>query len=357
MAKIRPFQNSDLPGIFEVWMRHWAAARQSPPVSVSILERAVLARRFFQPRDLMVALADDRVIAWAHSFRDDDAGNELGLTTRSVAVDHKSPPANGAAPTEQPPTATIAALCFADEPGIAICDQLLRAVEEQLAQAGVRQILVGPVRDVRNGYAGLAPVGHGIGIPVSDARTGSLLSRNGYQVARSVDRMVVQTSTYRPPVNRAFLQLRRSTRLDRLLLLPSDGRMAASMSHFDIERHTLVDHQQQQMLATCEFWLGDPEVQVMESSRAILTLSPMGGRFYDGEPVPVPAKRFVDPELRELSTECQFLISSLVQSLSNRQILTVETAIDRDDRKLIQQLEQLKFSCTEQGKQWTKSLS
>lgn len=357
MAKIRPFQNSDLPGIFEVWMRHWASARQSPPVSVSILERAVLARRFFHPRDLMVALADDRVIAWAHSFHARNAGDELGSTPRGTSVAHTAPPVSSTAPNELLPTATIAALCFADEPGIAICDQLLRAVEDQLAHAGIRQILVGPVRDDRNGYAGLAPVGHGIGIPVSDARTGSLLSRNGYQVARSFDRMVVQTSTYRPPVNRAFLQLRRSTRLDRLLLLPSDDRVAAAMSHFDIERHTLVDHQQQQMLATCEFWLGDPEVQVMESSRAILSLSPMGGRFYDGEPVPVPSKRFVDPESHELSTECQFLISSLVQSLSNRQILTVETAIDRDDRTLIQQLEQLKFSCTEQGKQWTKALS
>lgn len=349
MAKIRPFQNSDLPGIFEVWMRHWAAARQTPPVSVSILERAVLARAFFRPTDLMVALADEQVIAWVHSFCDDSAGGVPGLAS-SV------PSANRTGPAEGGGTATLAALCFADEPGIAICDQLLQAVEAELYRSGVRQIDVGPVRDDHNGYAGLAPVGHGIGIPVSDARTGSLLSRNGYQVARSVDRMAVQTSTYRPPVNRSFLQLRRSTRLDHMPLLPSDYRVAAAMSHFDIERHTLVDHQQQEMLATCEFWLGDPEVQVMESSRAILSLSPMGGRFYDGELVPVPSKRFVDPDSRELSIECQFLISSLVQSLSNRQILTVETAVDRDDRKLIEQLAQLKFVFIEQGKQWTKVL-
>ncbi|TWU18513.1 hypothetical protein [Allorhodopirellula heiligendammensis] len=350
MAKIRPFQNSDLPGIFEVWMRHWAAARQSPPVSVSILERAVLARAFFRPSNMMVALADERVIAWAHSFADAPADR-----SGTSASEGDSPPAQ---PTQdQGTTATIAALCFADEPGIAICDQLLQRVETELRSTGVRQINIGPVRDDRNGYAGLAPVGHGIGIPVSDARTGSLLSRNGYHVARSIDRMAVQTSTYRPPVNRSFLQLRRSTRLDHVPLLPSDHRVTAAMSHFDIERHTLVDHQQQAMLATCEFWLGDPEVQVMESSRAILSLSPMGGRLYNGRPVSIPSKRFVDPESRELSVECQFLISSLVQSLSNRQILTVETAIDRDDRKLIEQLGQLKFECVEQGKQWTKVLS
>ncbi len=342
MSMIRPFQNSDLPGIFEVWMRHWAAARQSPPVSVSILERAVLSPCFFRPADLMVALEDNRVIAWAHSFRED-----LVDQRRDTGVDDTTLDESGM-------TATIAALCFADGPGIAVCDQLLQRVEGELRGRGVRQIDVGPVRDDRNGYAGLAPIGHGIGVPVSDARTGSLLSRNGYQVARSVDRMAVQTSTYRPPVSRAFLQLRRSTRLDHLPLLPLVHRVAAAMSHFDIERHTLVDHRQQQMLATCELWLGDPEVQVMESSRAILSLSPMGGRLYNGQPVSIPSKRFVDPELRELSVDCQFLVSSLVKSLSNRQILTVETAVDRDDHKLIEQLKQLKFECVEQGKQWTK---
>lgn len=346
MSTIRPFQNSDLPGIFEVWMRHWAAARQSPPVSVSILERAILSPSFFRPDDLIVALEDDRVIAWAHSFRGDRPAQHAGAEAGAEAgADH--PGGDGA-------TATIAALCFADGPGIAVCDPLLQRVEEELRRDGVRRVDVGPVRDDRNGYAGLAPVGHGIGVLVSDARTGSLLSRNGYHVTRNLDRMAVQTSTYRLPVNRAFLQLRRSTRLDHVPLLPSDDRVAAAMSHFDIERHTLVDHRQQEMLATCELWLGDPEVQVMESSRAILSLSPMGGRLYNGQPVPVPSKRFVDPERRELSVDCQFLISSLVKSLSNRHILTVETAIDRDDRELIEQLKQLKFECVEQGKQWTK---
>ncbi|TWT73278.1 GNAT family N-acetyltransferase [Allorhodopirellula solitaria] len=366
MATIRPFQNSDLPGIFEVWMRHWMAARQSPPVSVSILERAILSRSFFRPTDLMVAVEDERVIAWAHSLShelSDEPDEDDGAPFRHESVaksgaedDLENDAGQESARDGGETTAMLAALCFADEPGIAVCDQLLRAVEAQLHREGVTRIDVGPVRDVSNGYSGLAPIGHGIGVPVSDARTGSLLSRNGYHVARSVDRLAVQTSTYRPPVNRSFLQLRRSTRLDQTPLLPGSQRVAAAMSHFDLERHTLVDHQQQQMLATCEFWLGDPEVQVMESSRAILSLSPMGGRLYNGQPVPVPSKRFVDPESHELSVECQFLISSLVQSLSNRQILTVETAVDRDDRKLIEQLGQLKFECVEQGKQWTKEL-
>lgn len=340
MADIRAFQNSDLPEIFEVWMRHWSAARHNPPVSVSILERAVLGRSFFRSQDLLVALADNRVIAWAHSFLDADAGApassaEVGDTAAS-------------------PTGTIAAICFADEPGLAVCDQLLQAAEANLRAAGAGEIRVGPVRDDRNGYAGLAPIGHGIGVPVSDARTGSLLSRNGFHVLRSVDRMLVQTSTYRPPVNREFLQMRRSTRLDHVPILPTGERVAAAMSHFDIERSVLVDHQNQQPLAMCEMWMGDPEVQVMESSRAILSLSQLNARRFNGMPLPTAPESDPTSEPGELTLQQQFLISALVQSLSNRQVLSVETAVDRDDQAWITQLKGLKFECVEQGKQWVK---
>lgn len=340
MAIIRPFQNSDLPGVFEVWIRHWHAARQDPPVSVSILERALLSRNFFEPANLMVGLADGRVIAWAHWFRD------------------ALPPGAEPAPDdEEPSSATIAGLCFADEPGLAICDQLLKAVEDSLRLAGVEKVHVGVIRDGRNGYAGLAPIGHGIGIPVSDARTGSLLSRSGYHVARTVDRMVAQTSTYRPPVNRSFLQLRRSTRLDHVPVLPTDPRVAAAMSHFDVEAHSLIDHQQQQAIAMCGLWMGDPEVQVMESSKAILSLTSLEAHRYDGAPVQIDANVEMGTPDCELSMEEQFLISSLVQSLSNRQVFSVETAVDCDDRKLLTQLKDLKFECVEQGKQWMKNLS
>ncbi|MCM2371477.1 GNAT family N-acetyltransferase [Aporhodopirellula aestuarii] len=342
MAIIRPFQNSDLPGVFEVWIRHWLAARQTPPVSVSILERALMSRSFFRPADLIVGLADGRVIAWTHVFRDPPVSDS----------------ANGEGSEEgESSTATIAALCFADEPGLAICDQMLKAAEEYLRADGVQQIFVGAVRDDVNGYAGLAPVGHGIGIPVSDARTGSLLSRNGYQVSRTIERMVVQTSTYRPPVNRSFLQLRRSTRLDHVPVLPSSPRVASAMSHFDIERYMLVDYQQQQTLAMCGLWMGDPEVQVMESSKAILSLTLLDAHTYNGLPVQIEPNLEEESGAIELTTEQQFLIASLVQSLSNRQIFSVETAIDRDDQKLLTQLDELKFERIEQGKQWVKKFS
>lgn len=377
MAIIRPFLNSDLPGVFEVWMRHWQAAKQTPPVSVSILERAIMARQFFDPQRLVVGLADGQVIAWAHWFDDtetepttlekpdepkanhqeanhQEASSQEASSQEADNQEASSQEASNQAGCSQERVATLAAFCLADEPGLAICDQLLADVEEKLKQHGIQKVRVGSVQDDRNGYAGLAPIGHGIGIPVSDARTNSMLSRHGYHVDRSIDRMVVGTSTYRPPVNRSFLQFRRSTRLDHLPVLPIGERTIAAMSHFDIERHILMDHRQQEPLAICGLWMGDPEVQVMESSRAILSLNVLAATDFLGGTI---RSDLAVTNQECLTDEQQFLIASMVQSLSNRQIFTVETAVDRSSTALIEQLKQLKFECIEQGRQWTKVLA
>lgn len=94
----------------------------------------------------------------------------------------------------------------------------------------------------------------------------------------------------------------------------------------------------------------------MESSRAILSLTLLDAHRFDGLPIQIDPDVSVASGGRELTIEQQFLIASLVQSLSNRQIFIVETAVDRDDQKLIAQLKELKFECTEQGKQWMKTL-
>lgn len=352
MANIRPFRNSDLPGLFDVWMRHWETAGQIPPVSVSILERAVLSRTFFDPASLLVAEADGEVVAWCHQFSDDWQSPPPEL------LESDSPAAIAEVPeVDAVPTSLVAAICFAGEAGLAMCDSLLIETMQRAADAGVKRICVGPVRDARNGYGGLPPIGHGLGVPVTDARVASLLSRHGFHVARSLLRLIVNTSTYRPPVNREFLQLRRSTRIDRLPMLPLNHRTAVAMSHFDMERNVLVDHQTNEQLAAMDLWVGDPEGQVMDGARSILSLRLMHPVELNGFPAPQPKKGFVTSMAeRELSTHEQFLVSSIVQSLSNRQIFTVETTIDSNAVKLKGQFATLKFTEDEQGRQWEKDL-
>jgi len=225
------------------------------------------------------------------------------------------------------------------------------------------------VRDDQYGYAGLAPMGHGIGVPVADARTASLLARHGYGVRRGIERLVATTSTYRAPVNREFLQLRRSTRVDRFPLLPLEQRIASAMCHFDLERHVLMDHREHRALAEFGLWLGDPEMQVMEGSRAILSLRLFLNEEVEGLPPElsgtqtsestrnqIEATDTVGESVIDLSSAEQFLISSMVQTLSSRQVLTIETAVDSSQEVLLNQLLALRFQKVEQGKQWEKRI-
>ena len=109
------------------------------------------------------------------------------------------------------------------------------------------------------------------------------------------------------------------------------------MAHFDIEHHRLIDHRSTKELAAINIWTSDPEAQVMSCSEAILDLGEIHKRG-------------------EMTTEEGFLISSLIQSLANRRVFSVETAVDTSQTKLMDQLESLGLVDSERGHRWIKTL-
>ncbi|MEM8911689.1 MAG: hypothetical protein AAGC97_07970 [Planctomycetota bacterium] len=315
MTTIRTFGNADLPGLFEVWIRHWEAARYQVHLSVTALERAILSRTFFRPEHLLIAESDGNVVAWCHWFP------------------NLAPVVTGETPSEQDRSATIASFCFAGDHGLAVCDDLLTHVERICEEAGASEMRFGIVRDDQFGYAGIDPVGHGIGVPTADARTSSMLSRHGYRVAAGLERLVASTSTYRVRTSREFLQLRRQTRVDQSLIMPTELPRAIALSHFDLERHQLVNHVRREVLAEVDFWLSDTDGPVMDGHRAILSLP-----------------------TTPLSPEERFLISAVIPTLAIRNVYSVETAIDDQSNSLVDQMKDLAFKSVETGRQWIKSL-
>lgn len=314
MSKIRDFCNADLPGLARVWSDHWSQVDVPPPISASIIERALLSRSFFEPNHLLVAEYDSRVEAWCQwNPNEDDAADQ---SQENVV---------------------LSAICFS-QAGLDSCDDLLTAAEQDVRSSGHSAITVGPLRDDHFGYVGLPPIGHGIGVPETDVRVASLLTRHGYSPDGSYSRMVVPTAPYRAPVNREMMQLRRTTRTETSPIMPSGGRHAAAMSHLDIENHVLVNHRSGECLASLRLWLSDPDSQVMSCSEAILDLTPSdsAGRLTAAE---------------------SFLIAAVIRTLANRCVFQVETAVDSEDQTLIEQLEALSFRCTQRGRRWRKELT
>ncbi len=308
VTTIRSFRNADLPNLLELWMQHWSAIGPPPRVTMAKFEQAVLARTFFDPSTLLLAETGDGVQAWCHfaPCRSDEQ------------------------------TAVICALCFAPTVDSSVIESLLAATENQIAESGSKRIQVGVVRDDVQGYTGLEPIGHGIGIPVADLRTTALLQQFGYLPKRSFVRMTASVHGYRPPVSREMLQFRRSSRIDHRTFTHQNPRHASGLSHLDVEVHRLLDRGGQQ-LADVKLWFSDPEAEVMSPSMVILDIASAHDR---GQLEPVE----------------RYLIGTLVQSLGQRRIESVETAVDRDQTELVEQLSSLHFRITDEGVCWEKSL-
>lgn len=309
MIEIRHFRNGDLLALADVWVQHWSEAGPPPPVSTTIIEQAVLSRTFFDARHLLVAEYEGDIQGWCHFVPD--------MFDSSTAI--------------------LSAICFTAD-GLQSCDQLLTAVETLVASLGFQRLVVGPLRDEVSGYAGLAPLGHGIGVSVNDPRVSSLLSRHAFTSGQSVARMTAATNPYRMSVNREWMQLQRSTRLQNETWFPADRRHASAMAHMDIEHHELVDHRSNESLASVSIWLSDPDAQVMDCSRAIIDL---GDAHQRGKLEPVES----------------FLIGSVIPLLANRRVFTVETAVDQDRGELMEQLGKLNFTNAELGQRWEKMLA
>ncbi|TWU41421.1 hypothetical protein Q31b_28650 [Novipirellula aureliae] len=303
---------------------------------MATIEQAILARIFFHRSNLLVAESGGEVRAWCHFGINPVSEASPSVGEKSAELVEEQPPAE---PPEQPPEleGQIRAICFSADGGLDVCEPLLEASEQAILAQGARRIKVGVVRDRGEGYAGLPPVGHGIGVPAVDSRTSSLLSRKGYNRGKSIFRFVVSTSSYRPPVSREALQFRRTTRLEHVLRIPCEPALASSLSHFDIERFSLLDHRSAEILAQMDLWSSDVEAQVMNCDNAILDLS-----------------QRKDPE--RLDSAETFMIGNLIQRLGDRRIYTVETAVDGTQNELVKQLEALQFKNVEQGYLWTKQI-
>lgn len=317
MIEIRDFCNADLPGLARVWSEHWTAAQSPPPISTTIIERAILSRAFFCSQELLVATVDGCVEAWCHFTRPGVHGDQWSdMPDSDVAI--------------------LSAICFT-QAGLGCCDELLSAAQRRIVEEDCRTILAGPLRDQQCGYVGLAPIGHGIGIPDVDVRASSLLSRHGFSPESSFQRMVVTTAPYRPPVSREMMQFRRTTRAERSAVVPQQGRYASAMAHMDIEHHQLINHRNGDRLANARLWLSDAEAQVMSCSEAILDLS-------------------VIETAGELTSAETFLVAALIQSMATRCIFRVETVINAEYGQLKEQLTSLNFDNTGRGQRWKKEL-
>ena len=174
--------------------RHRAGLRgYVQPMTTTLLERHVLAKPYFDQAGLIVAVEDDRPVAFAHAgfgpTEDESAvSHELGDTLLAIVAPH-------------PDEAKIAAEL------IARCEAYLRA-------KGAKVLYGGGVRPLNSFYLGLYGGSEMPGILDSDPQQQAFFRAAGY---REIDRTVVlhrELAGFRTQIDRQQMQLRRTTRVE-----------------------------------------------------------------------------------------------------------------------------------------------
>ena len=173
----------------ELWNLQPAVRGLAQPMTVSLLEAQVFAKPYFDPRNLLVAESEGRIVGMAH------------LLPKSPWPKESHHRHVGSIPL-------LLATSAADSTEIE--DVLIQAAESRLIAEGARQIQLGGVNEPGPFYFGLASGSCHRGIPVTDERMTQLAERHGYAVATAWVVYELTLRGFRPPVDRGQMAARRS---------------------------------------------------------------------------------------------------------------------------------------------------
>ena len=234
MIHFRPFRNTDPAGLCEVWRASALGRGFAQPLSVELLERLVLSKPYFEREGLIVAEEEGRLLGFAHAGF---GANEKhsGLSKRYGV--------------------TCLVLVRPDCRRRGVGKSLLEQAEAYLRRSGSEVLFAGPISPVNPFYLGLYGGSEMPGVLQSQPDGHALLRACGYQEFEHVVVMERDLSTYRPPIERKFQQIRRRTKTEIIVDPPArDWWDACSYGPFERIRFELRLKSDSSLLATASTW-------------------------------------------------------------------------------------------------------
>lgn len=193
MIDYRPFRNSDPPALCEIWRNQPPLRGRFGPLTTTVLETVVFSKPFFDRHGLIVAVEDDRPIGFVHAgfgAAEDGCGldTSLGATCMLLVAPH-------VAQAE-------------------VVGELLRRSEAYLRARGARQLHAGGSAMVAPFYLGLYGGATISGLLASDRLAMELFTAAGYVESGRGVIVQRQLASFRAPVDRLQLQMKRGMRID-----------------------------------------------------------------------------------------------------------------------------------------------
>ena len=188
MIKFRPFQNTDLPNIVDLWREQPPFRRLSSTVSRNDLDHRVLSKPYFDPAGFIVATRNGKTIGFAHAaFGPKEDGSDLDLETGILCQ--------------------LRSESGTDSPEIR--NGLLTRAVEYLKSKGARVCYSASKFPFVPFYLGLYGGSRIPGVPREDEELMETLQENGFRENQKI--LIYQKSLagFRTPVDRQLMNVRR----------------------------------------------------------------------------------------------------------------------------------------------------
>jgi len=314
MLEIRPFFNTDPPGLAEVWRAQPPQRALFPSITHTVLERYVFCKPYFDRLGLLVALHDKELAGFVHAgfaATEDRQGlnPSEGVISLLMVAPHSERDAIGA--------------------------ELLQEAEAYLRHSGASHANFGGGPGADPFYVGLIGGSQISGVSPADAWLSSLVERSGYLPARTSVVFQKQLVGFRPKVDREQMQMRRKFRIQASL-----------------------DPQASDWWDACVFG---------EANRSQFALTLPGGEnkgrivVWDIEPLAhswgVHANGILELNCEdEWPAAPQFLLAEMLRQLQSQGVGLVEAHCATDDTRRRTVYENLEFEVVDEPVSWEKQL-
>lgn len=322
MITYRPFLNTDIPLITEIWRSHPPMRGLVHSISSSVLEQHVLSKPYFDRCGVLLAIDDDQPLGFVH------AG--FGANEQLDNVDHRIAVISMLMVARSGTTTTAARGEIAQE--------LLQRAEDFVASRGAKTILAGGSYPNNPFYLGLYGGSRLPGILESDRFSRSVFEKRGYQQEYRTGIWQLNLTGFRTIVNREQMQIRRKFNI-RAEFDPSPRSWweACTLGHAERMKFELINRFGNFSCGEVNFW----DMQPLASDWGVRA----AGMF----------DILIDPVHRRTGLGT-FLIGEALRQLKDHGSTIAEVQTRMDDLPSIGLFEKLGFEQIDEGLMFTKQL-